>query len=250
MGVLFLLYSIVTTMNYKRLRFEGIEKTVEIETEKVNRIIAAIERDAISLSRDGLLFYKFQSSEIIETSALEYLRSFPTVIGGGIWFEPYAYNKDSLRAGIYAYYDKVTGEVRLDEFEMDDYDYHRENWYREIVDSIQEPYNAVWTKPYLDDTSFIMVTTAGAGVFDDEGRLIAVSNVDWEIDQMVNELLEIKPTENSFVLLCAPEHSLIISSTYPSYGKLMSLDDIHWDIHAVKDERTCMYIPVDVVEGC
>ena len=232
MGVLFILFSIVTTINYKQFRLDCIEKTVEFEAEKVNRIIAAIERDAISLSRDGYLYYKFQSSEISEIAALEYLRSFSTVVGGGVWFEPYAYNKDTLRAGVYAYYDKVSGEVRLDDFEMDDYDYHNETWYREIADSIERPYQVVWTKPYLDDTSFIMVTTAGAGVYDDEGRLIAVSNVDWEIDEMVNELLEVKPTDNSFVLLCAPEHSLIISSTYKDIERLSSLDDIHWDIHA------------------
>jgi len=65
MGVLFVLFSIVTTMNYKQLRLESIERTVEFEAEKVNRTIMAIERDALSLSRDGLLFYKFQSSEII-----------------------------------------------------------------------------------------------------------------------------------------------------------------------------------------
>jgi len=232
MGVLFVVFSIVTTMNYKQFRLECIERTVEFEAEKVNRIIAAIERDALSLSRDGLLYYKFQSREISEIAALEYLRSFSTVIGGGVWFEPYAYNKDTLRAGVYAYYDKVSGEVRLDNFEMDDYDYHNETWYREIADSIERPYQVVWTKPYLDDTSFIMVTTAGAGVYDDDGRLIGVSNVDWEIDEMVNELLDVKPTENSFVLLCAPEHSLIISSTYENIERLSSLDDIHWDIHA------------------
>jgi len=230
-GTAFVFYSIVTTVNYKRLRLDGIEKTVAFESEKVNRIIAAIERDAISLSRDGLLYYKFQSSEISEISVLEYLRSFPTVIGGGLWFEPYAYNKEKLRAGIYAFNDKAKGEVRLDEFEMDEYDYHNENWYREIADAIQQPYQVVWTKPYLDDTSFCLVTTAGAGIYDDAGRLIAVSNIDWEIDEMVNELFRIKPTESSFVLLCAPEHSLIISSTYNS-EKLTSLNDIHWDIHA------------------
>jgi len=99
MGVLFIWYSIVTTINYKQLRLEGIEKTVEFETEKVNRTIGLIERGAISLSRSGLLYYKSQSSEVSEISVLEYLRSFPTIKGCGFWFEPYTYNKDKLRAG-------------------------------------------------------------------------------------------------------------------------------------------------------
>ena len=232
MGVLFVLYSIMTTMHYKQLRFEDIEKTVSFETEKVNRIIAIIESGAMSLARDGLLFYDFQSIEISEISALEYLRSFPTAVGGGIWFEPYMYNKDTLRAGVYAYYDKELGQVRLDEFEMAEYDYHDLSWYREIFDAIRQPYQVVWTKPYIDDTSYTMMITAGSGIFDDAGRLIAISNIDWEIDKMVEDLWAIKPTPNSFVLLCAPEHSLIISSTYSDPTEYMPLSEIHWDIHA------------------
>jgi len=232
MGGLFLWYSIVTTINYKRLRLDGIEKTVEFETEKVNRTIGIIERGAISLSRSGLLYFKSQSSEISEISVLEYLRSFPTVTGCGFWFEPYAYNKDTRRAGIYGFYDKAMGELRLDDFDMAGYDYHNENWYREIIDYIQEPYQVAWTKPYMGEISLALVTTAGAGIFDDAGRLIGVSNIDWEVDQMTNEFLSIKPTENSFVVMCSPEHSLIISSAFAAQDEKEILNSIHEELHS------------------
>jgi len=232
MGMLFLWYSIVTTINYKRLRLDGIEKTVEFETEKVNRTIGMIERGAISMSRNGLLYFKSQSSEISEISVLEYLRSFPTVSGCGFWFEPYAYNNDTLRAGIYGFYDKAMGEVRLGDFDMAGYDYHNENWYREIIDNIQVPYQVTWTKPYMGDISLSLVTTAGAGIFDDDDRLIGVSNIDWEVDQMVNEFLAIKPTENSFVVMCAPGHSLIISSAFATQDENDLLNNIHQELHS------------------
>ena len=56
LGTAFVLYSIATTRNYKRLRLEGIEKTVAYETEKVNKLIAEMEHGAIEMAVNGLLF--------------------------------------------------------------------------------------------------------------------------------------------------------------------------------------------------
>ena len=62
-GAEFTLYSMVTARNHERLRLEGITKTVQFEAEKVNKTIAKIERGAIDLANDGLLFFKLQSEE-------------------------------------------------------------------------------------------------------------------------------------------------------------------------------------------
>ena len=231
LGVAFVLYSITTTRNYKRLRLEGIEKTVALETEKGNKIIAGLERSAIYLVIDGLLFFQSQSIDIGETSALEFLRSFPTASGGGFWFEPYSFNRDMQRKGVYAYYDKASGEVRLDDIE-DDYDYHSLSWYREIIDQIVKPYQVAWTKPYIDDTSFSLMTSAGAGIFDADNNLIGATIVDWEIERVVDDLTAIKPTENSFVLLCVPTKDYIISSTRTNAIVGASINSIPWDINA------------------
>jgi serine phosphatase RsbU (regulator of sigma subunit)/anti-sigma regulatory factor (Ser/Thr protein kinase) len=232
LGTAFVLYSIVTTRNYKRLRLEGIEKTVAFETEKVNKLIASMEHGAINLAVNGLLFYESQSYSLGQISALESLRGLPAANGGGFWFEPYAFNNDSLRACIYAYFDETTGEVRLDNFDVSLYDYHSQNWYREIADAVTRPYEVIWTKPYLDDTSFVLMTTAGAGIFDRDGNLLGISIIDWKIDGVVEELSTIKPTENSFVLLCSPEQDDIISSTYANLDNDASLQSLPWDINA------------------
>jgi hypothetical protein len=214
-GTAFVLYSILTTANYKQLRLEGIEKTVEFETEKVNKAIAEMQRSAVYLALEGRLYYNTQARDIDEITVREYLINFPAAIGGGFWFEPYAFRGDVQRAGVYYYFDKEKKDVRFDDsFLMDEYDYHSQNWYREIKDGIEEPYQVVWTKPYIDDTgSFSLMTTAGAGVFNKNEKLIGISTIDWEIERVIEELTAIKPTLNSFVLLCVPEKDYIISST-------------------------------------
>ena len=233
-GAAFVFYSILTTVNYKQLRLEGIEKTVDLETEKVNKAIAAMQRSAVYLALEGLLYYNAQSGDTDETSVREFLISFPEAIGGGFWFEPYAFKKDALRAGVYYFFDKEKNEVRLDDtFMMNEYDYHSQSWYREISGGIKEPYQVVWAKPYIDDTgSFSLMTTGGAGVFNKDGRLIAISTIDWEIEKVIEELTAIKPTANSFVILCVPEKDYIISSTHTNSLPGASIKSIPWDIYA------------------
>ena len=135
LGSAFLVYSTYTTGNYKRLRLEGIEGTVEFETEKVNTKITEIELGAIHFAISGLLCYHAQSPEIGELSVLEYLRAFPDAEGGGFWFEPYAYDRGRLRMGIYAHYVEDSGFFVLDEtmyvdgeLNIDNYDYHSMSW--------------------------------------------------------------------------------------------------------------------------
>ena len=234
-GAAFVVYSVSTTANYKRMRLENIEKTVAFETEKVNKIIAEIERGAVFYVLGGMLCYESQSEELGERLAVEYISGFPTAVGGGFWFEPYAFKKDRLRAGFYAFHDKTTGKVRLDDtFFMDEYDYHNKNWYREIADNITQPYEVAWTRPYVDDTgTFSLMTTAGAGVFDENGKLIALSTVDWEIDEVIKQLIAVTPAKNSFALLCEPEKDLVISGTYEDTFAGASISGtIPWDIDA------------------
>ena len=233
-GTAFVFYSIITTMNYKKLRLEGIKKTVEFETEKVNKTILGFERSAIYFALNGLLFYRSESKEINETLVLEYLRSFTSILGGGYWFEPYAYNNDTLRAGVYAFIDKDNGKMHLsDDSIMASFDYHNASWYREIIEEIKKPYQVVWTKPYIDDAEpHSLITTAGAGIFDRSGSLLGISTVDLKIEKIIEELTAIKPTENSFVLLCVPKQDYIISSTLASSDVGKSMSSLTWDITA------------------
>jgi serine phosphatase RsbU (regulator of sigma subunit) len=228
------MYSLFAAGNYKQLRLEGIEKTVEFETEKVNKIIAEIERSAIFFATGGQLCYKAQSKDFGETLALELFRSFPMAIGGGFWFAPYAYHEETYREGFYAFYDMEQGAIRLDDtFFIDEYDYHNMSWYTEIAGALTEFYQVVWTAPYVDDSgSYALMTTAGAGIFDEGGVLVALSTVDWEIEAVIAELSAIKPTEGSFVLLCAPKKDYIITNTYTKDSAGASLKSLPWDISA------------------
>ncbi|MDR0503119.1 MAG: SpoIIE family protein phosphatase [Treponema sp.] len=233
-GSAFVIYSISTAENFEQLRYENIQKTIEFETEKVNSLIAELERSAVFYAMVGKLCFDAQSEEFGNNIIMQYVSSFTAAVGGGFWFEPHAFKKDKLRSGFYAFHDKSSGTVRPDNsFLMDEYDYHSKRWYRDIMENVSRPYEVVWTKPYVDDSgSFSLMTTAGAGIYDDNGVLIAVSTVDWEIDDVVRELLAIVPTRNSIVLLCVPKQDFIISAANSNLFPGDPMNSIPWDINS------------------
>jgi len=231
-GAAFVFYSINTTINYKRLRLEGIEKTIDYEIEKVNKIIAELERGAVFYTIGGFFTYKEQSEEFGENFVKEGLTSLPESIGAGFWFEPYTFNSEKLRAGFYAFFDKARNMIRIDDtFYMDEYDYHNKSWYREILENIKQPYDVAWTMPYIDDSgSFSKMITAGAGVYVND-KLIALTTIDWEIENIIKQLLEINTTENSIILLYVPDNDLIISTTYKDDITGTSIQNLPWNVN-------------------
>jgi len=232
LGAAFLFYSLATTVNLKELRLEGIVRLVEHETEKVNKVITEIERGAVFFAQGAKIIFDARVNELGETFAYEYLNSFQTAVGAGFWYEPYAYRQDQMRAGFYAFFDKNEKRVKLDDtFFIDEYDYHNKSWYKEISNELNASYQVVWTMPYADDSgSYSLMTTAGSGIFDGNGKLLAISTVDWEISEIVSQLLEIRPTKNSYILLCAPQDDYIISGTYASAAAGSSIKNLPWDI--------------------
>jgi len=226
-------YSMDAYERYKALRVDGIRKTIMFETETVNKTIAQIELAAIYFALSSRLCYESRLEDFCEKEVIEYLTGFPTAIGGGFWFAPYAYDKTKLRAGFYAFYDKSINKVRLDNtFFMDEYDYHNSNWYKEISEHVTKEEQVAWTKPYIDDSgSRSLMTTAGAGVFDENGKLIAMSTVDWKIEEIIAKLSAIKPTEKSFVMLYSSKKDYIITNTYTNSKIGDSLKSIAQNIY-------------------
>jgi len=233
MGI-FALYSFVTTESYKQMRLKNIRKKIQSETEIVNKTIAEIEKCAIHFAVVGDVAFQNQSQALGEIILSEFVSSFSTIVGGGFWFAPYHYDANTLRKGFYIFYDKSINQVRIDTtFFLPEYDYHNSSWYQEITKELKSKNQVVWTKPYIDGSgSYSLMTTAGAGIFDKEGNIIAISTVDWRIEEVINTLSKIKPTKGSFALLYDPKEDNVISKSLPKNVADVSFEFSFWDVDA------------------
>ncbi|MDR2732470.1 MAG: HAMP domain-containing protein, partial [Fibromonadaceae bacterium] len=228
----FILYSTATTDNYRELRTSEVLGIVAYESERVGKAIAEMERNAVDLALAGRQFYHAGGAgEAGISVSVENFSAFSASVGGGIWYEPYALRKDKLRVCYYAFNDPAIGGIRYDpDFESDEYDYHTQIWYKQIKAGVKDKYQTVWTVPYYDESgSFSLMTTVGAGIYNADGHFVGMSTVDWEIQNVVDRLSAIKPTENSFALLASPNDDYVISNTYESDAKAgSSLSALPW----------------------
>jgi len=229
----FAVYSRATTANYRQLRTDEVLKTVAFESERVDKVIAEMERNAIDLSLAGRHFYKMGEypSWLGISISVENFSAFTTAVGGGIWFEPYSQIPNKKWVCYYAFFDPSINAVRYDpNFETKEYDYHTQIWYKTIATGLDGKHRTVWTAPYYDDTGTnSMMTTVGAGIYDDDGKFVGMSTVDWEIQSMVDRLSAIKPTANSFVLIASLHDDYIISNTYSGEKHIgKSLSNLQW----------------------
>jgi len=235
-AVAFTLYLQATTANYRQLRTDDIAKIVAYESERVGKIIAEMERNAVDLALAGRQFFQTsgRTDELGRSISVENFSAFKAAVGGGIWFEPYALSAGVRRVCYYAFFDPLLNAVRYDpDFETEEYDYHTQMWYTTIAAGLggKGKYDTVWTAPYYDDSGTnSLMTTVGAGIYDGSGHFVGMSTVDWQIQSMVDRLSAIKPTENSFVLLASPKDDYILSATHEGGAELTgaSLRNLPW----------------------
>ena len=95
-----------------------------------------------------------------------------------------------------------------------DYDYFKQNWYAEIIADLKKGKHIAWARPYKSSQVEFLMTTVGTGIYDN-GKLVGMAMVDWQMDTILKSLLKIKPTPNSFVLFADKANDYIIATTEP-----------------------------------
>ena len=96
-----------------------------------------------------------------------------------------------------------------------------------------------WVRPYRSTQLGILMTTVGAGIYD-QGKLIGMATVDWELDTILKSILKIKPTPKSFVLFADKTSDYIIATTEP---------DVDNSTIMGKSLRTMNWYSEDLKEG-
>jgi len=233
-ALVFAFYSSSATADNKRFRLESVRHEVELKTGEVNKMTAQIGQAALFSASSAFMTLRYQSRPLGEKMAYKILRNTDVAIGVGFWFEPYRFDPRVRFAGVYAFIDSETGEVEMENFAfVETYDYPKSDWYTEIAYLLQNQGQVVWTRPYVDDSgTFALMVTAGAGIFDEDGNLIALSTVDWKIGEIIEMLTNIKPTYGSFAVLADPEKNLIISNTLTMNSEGQILCELPWDINS------------------
>jgi Methyl-accepting chemotaxis protein len=120
------------------------------------------------------------------------------VIGSGIWFEPYVYDKNEKYVGPYAYKDGGKAAITYD-YSNEKYDYFKYEWYKNGTSGTKKP---IFSTVYYDDTMGITMSTCTCPIYDENGKLLGVTTVDLDLSAIQDEISKIRIGDNgrAFIL--------------------------------------------------
>ncbi len=199
---------------------------------QMNTEIAELEKNALDLALIGeIYFQKGKQKDVGEFFTQQILRNYPNSMGNGIYFLPYKVYENQKISCIHALWDENGKVDLLPSCVNSTFDYFSQNWYEEIKKDLQNGLSVSWSRPYKSTQLDILMTTVGAGIYN-QGNIVGMATIDWQLDAILKSILKIKPTKNSFVLFADKSNDYVIATTEPKVdndtimGK--SLSDIKW----------------------
>ncbi|RSL34923.1 methyl-accepting chemotaxis protein [Salibacterium salarium] len=159
---------------------DNMKATSNELTEATERRFVGHERigDSLSslLSSEGSSLDKEQIANVLENT----IWNNEDTLGGGVWYEPYAYDEDTEFFGPYVYKEDDEA-VYTEAYEEPDYDYPSWEWYEVGIESDGD---AVWTEPYDDEETGITMLTTSVPFTDDSGETIGVVTADIDLSTL------------------------------------------------------------------
>lgn len=224
----------------KELIITGNGFSISSLTERVNQEITKLENNAMDLALLGESYYSsYQKGTMDKASVIRIFENYPQSLGGGIWFKPYKLQKNKKRSCIYAFRNSDNQIVTDDSFESEEYNYLNQLWYIEIISKLEKGKKLFWSGPYYENQGAeTLMTTVGAGIYY-QGELVGLSTVDWQMDDILKNILAVKPTPNSFVLFADKTNDYIIATTEPKVDNASiigkPLSTMKWYSEQLKD---------------
>ena len=239
LGIVVTSFATLAFYHDKELIVAGNNASIVAFERQINNDIAELEKNALDLSVMGEVYFKKgKQLDVGEYFTQEILHNYPNSMGNGIYFKPYKVHADQRISCIHAVWEENREIGLLPSCKNSTFDYFAQHWYTEIIEELRAGQHVSWVKPYKSTQLGILMTTVGAGIYD-QNELVGMATVDWEIDTILKSILQIKPTPNSFVLFADKTGDYVIATTEQGIDNNLimgqPLSTIKWYSSQLKD---------------
>lgn len=164
---------------------------------QMNQYLNSVSDMASDISYVVATTYENTSMDEYEEMLGELISSNDIVLGSGLWFEPYAYDKTSQYMGPYVYKDGGALVTTYD-YSNAEYDYFNQDYYL-FAKAATGP---VFTDPYYDETSGVVMSSCSAPIMVN-GQYIGCVTVDITLNTVTNLVDEVRVGETGRAKLLA-----------------------------------------------
>lgn len=223
------------------VREKQIETIMEENRHKIDSLTQLMEKKVVELARVGEHFFELHQqipSFNIDPFVIQYLKgsfkNFPESIGGGIWYEPYVFDKNIKYYGPYVFWG-VNKELEFTwDLSNESYNYPEQSWYLIALPktwsrSKQPEHSIYWTEPYIDEAgSKELMMTVDAFMYSQKGEIIGLSTVDWSLKEMTEFIRKIHLTDSTHTFLIDERTKALLHNSLDSTAVLKPVKEISW----------------------
>ena len=174
---------ISTTM--QEMNTETMNETVIANANIVDGKLNIIKTSCVDIAQMISTSYQFVTMDNYKGTINKIISKNDSVLGSGIWFEPYVFDKNEMYVGPYWYKDG-SSIVETYDYSNAEYDYFNQEYYLNAK-SLGEG-EAMITDPYYDPTSGTVMASCSAPIYDN-GKYVGCVTVDMslaDIDDMIS----------------------------------------------------------------
>lgn len=149
--------------------------------------------------------YTTSDKEDYEAMLSGLVQSNGNLLGSGLWFEAYVFDKTEQYFGPYAYREGDQIAITYD-YSNSDYDYFSQAYYQSVANGTKE---AVLTDPYYDETLNTIMASYTMPIYTSDGTFIGAVTADLTLDTINNIAKEIKIGKQGTAMLCTADGSYL-----------------------------------------
>lgn len=183
---------------------DTMEANLDAKIHELDSKLQIVRSTAATISDMVSTTYTYTTLEQYEKTLKKIVSENDMVLGSGIWFAPYAYDKTQKYVGPYIY--KNGNEiVTTYDYSNEEYDYFNQEYYTISETSDGQ---AIITDPYYDETSGLIMSTCTMPIYDDSTYIGCIS-VDIEISTLQNLIDEITIGETGKAMMITESGTLL-----------------------------------------
>lgn len=206
--VAMVLLTYISAINSSKIISEKINQWMDSElTANCNEIeayLSSVSEMSQTLANVVVATYQGTSMTEYEDMIGKMIMQNDLVLGSGIWFEPYVYDKNEKYMGPYVYKDGGKAVVTYD-YSNAEYDYFQYEWYTGAIKSSVP----VFTDPYYDETLDMIMSSCTMPMYDADKNFLGVVTVDIELSKIQALVVAIKVGETGDAFLLSSSGSYI-----------------------------------------
>ncbi len=182
-----------------------MEQSVAANVNAVEGKLDVIKNTCVNITEMITTSYKFVTMDNYAGTLSAIINENDSVLGSGIWFEPYVFDEKEMYVGPYWY--KDGGQiVETWDYSNADYDYFNEEYY--LNAKALKKGEAKITDPYYDPTSGLIMASCSAPIYDN-GVFVGCVTVDMELSGIQDMVSSVKVGKTGTAMLASSNGTYI-----------------------------------------